>query len=105
MRYPVFVLAFFAGSIGAFAQHRVVSAEGHHGAAPPVVMQDDLTAEVNRKPAPVDKWIPLRGEQSALQLYIVIDDGDDTDLGIQFGSLKAFIKQQPVTTEIGLAYL
>jgi hypothetical protein len=35
----------------------------------------------------------------------VIDDGSDTDLGLQFSSLKNFINAQPASTEIGLAYL
>ena len=104
-RFPVALFALFCGAAGAFAQHLVVTAEGHHGSAPPVVTQDDLTAEVNRKPASVEKWIPLRGEQAALQLYIVIDDGSDTDLGLQFPSLKSFINAQPPSTEVGLAYL
>jgi hypothetical protein len=105
LRFPVVLFALLSSAAGGFAQHLVVTAEGHHGAAPPIVMQDDLTAEVNKKPASIEKWIPLRGEQAALQLYIVIDDGSDTDLGLQFPSLKNFINAQPASTEIGLAYL
>ncbi len=105
MRYTPVLFSFLATAASMFAQHLVVTAEGRHGAAPPVVMRDDLTAEVNRKPARVEAWVPLTGDRAALQFYIVIDDGDDTDLGIQFGSLKNFINAQPASTEIGFAYL
>jgi hypothetical protein len=105
MNYAVMAVAFFTVSTGAFGQHLIVTAEGHHGAVPPDVVKDNVSVEVNKKPVPVEEWISLRGDQANLELYIVIDDGEDSDLGIQFGSLKAFINGQPGTTRIGLAYL
>jgi hypothetical protein len=105
MRYPVMGAVFFAVSSAAFGQHLIVTAEGRHGAAAAEVLKDNVSVEVNRRPAVVSDWIPLRGDRASLQLYIVIDDGEDTDLGIQFGSLKRFIHEQPGSTQIGLAYL
>jgi hypothetical protein len=105
MRYPVIGFALLAFCAGASAQHLVVTAEGHHGQAAPEVIKDEVSVEVDKRPARVDAWVPLRGDQAALEFYIVIDDGEDSDLGIQFGSLKAFINGQPGTTRIGLAYL
>jgi hypothetical protein len=105
MRYPVIGFALLAFSAGAFGQHLIVTAEGRHGPAPPVVIKDEVSVEVDKRPARVEKWIPLRGDQASLELYIVIDDGEDADLGNQFGSLKTFINGQPDTTRIGLAYL
>jgi hypothetical protein len=105
MRYPVIGFALLAFSAGAYGQHLIVTAEGHHGMAPPEVIKDEVSVEVDKRPARVKDWLPLRGEAAALELYIVIDDGEDTDLGIQFGSLKSFVNSQPGTTRIGLAYL
>jgi hypothetical protein len=105
MRYPVIGFALFAFSAGAFGQHLIVTAEGRHGQAPPEVVKDDVSVEVDKRPARVKEWLPLRGDDAGLELYIVIDDGVDTDLGIQFGSLKTFFNGQPNTTRIGLAYL
>jgi hypothetical protein len=105
MRYPVMAAALFAASACAFGQHVVVTVEGSHGAAPPDVSKDTVSVEVNRHPAAVENWVPLRGDQANLELYIVIDDGEDTDLGLQYKSLKAFIAEQPAATKIGLAYL
>ncbi|HEY2016811.1 MAG TPA: hypothetical protein VGH38_25075 [Bryobacteraceae bacterium] len=68
-------------------------------------MKDDFSVELNKKTARTEKWIPLRGDQANLELYIVIDDAADTDLGNQFNGLKGFINAQPATTQIGLAYL
>lgn len=104
MRYLV-AFAFFSLSICAFGQHLIVTVEGRHGSAPPELLKDDISVEVNRHPARVKQWVPLRADQANLELYIVIDDGEDSDLGIQFGSLKDFINAQPDTTRIGLAYL
>jgi hypothetical protein len=105
MRYPVMAAAFFAASACALGQHVIVTAEGMHGAAPPDVSKDTVSVEVNRHPAAVESWVPLRGDQANLELYIVIDDGEDTNLGLQYESLKAFIEEQPATTKVGLAYL
>jgi len=105
MCYSVVALALFAVSTGAFGQNLIVTAEGRHGSPAPAVMKDDVSVQLNQRPASVADWVPLRGDQANLELYIVIDDGADSDLGSQFGSLKAFIDGQPRTTRIGLAYL
>jgi hypothetical protein len=109
MRYylPNFlsVFALFACSAAAFGQHLIVTAEGQHGASPPELTKDDVSVEIDKHPARVEAWEPLRADQGNLELYIAIDDGESTDLGSQFNDLKAFINGQPGSTRIGLAYL
>ncbi len=105
MRSPVVLAAFFAVSTASFGQQLIVTAEGRHGSPAPEVAQDDISVELNKAPARVESWTPLRGDDANLELYIVIDDGDDTDLGLQYASLKSFINEQPAATQIGLAYL
>jgi hypothetical protein len=105
MRYSIIASAFFAVSAAAFGQNLIVTAEGHHGQAPVEVTRDDVTIEVNKHPARIAAWVPLRGDQAALDLYIAIDDGENPDLGVQLRSLKAFINEQPATTRVGLVYL
>ncbi len=102
MRYT---LLFFAASACAFGQHVVCTAEGRHGAPPPAVSSDAVSVELNRHSAAIESWVPLRGDQANLELYIVIDDGADTDLALQFDSLKHFVREQPATTKMGVAYL
>lgn len=102
MRSSVVVFALFLLSLGASAQQLVVTAEGHHGAAPGDVKRNDVSVQLDNRPATVMGWTHLAGD---LELYIVIDDSTDTDLGLQFSSLKEFIARQPAGTKIGLAYL
>jgi len=97
---------YFALAAVAFGQSRtVVTAEGRHGAAPGAVAKDDVEVRVDRKPVAVNDWVPLRGAEGALQLYIVIDDGEDSDLANQYSVLRDFMNQQPSDAHIGLAYL
>ncbi|HKD05468.1 MAG TPA: hypothetical protein VKB79_06150 [Bryobacteraceae bacterium] len=97
---------YFALSAAAFGQARaVVTAEGRHGAAPGAVSKDDVEVRVNQKPIGVNEWVPLRGEQGALELYVLIDDGEDSDLANQYSALRDFMNQQPADAHIGVAYL
>jgi hypothetical protein len=85
--------------------HLIVTAEGHSGSAPPLLSKDQVELRVDRKPAHVDDWAALRGAEANLELYVVIDDGESSDLALQYGDLKNFMSSQPATTRIGLAYL
>ncbi len=97
---------YFALSAAASGQSRtVVTAEGRHSAAPGAVSKDDVEVRVDQKRVSVSDWVPLRGEQGALELYVVIDDGEDADLANQYSALRDFMSQQPPDAHIGLAYL
>jgi len=106
MNYAITAIALLAFSANAaVSRNVVVTAEGSHGAVPSEITADNVSVEVNHRPARVEDWTPLRGDHAALELYIVIDDGENSNLGTQFTSLKEFINEQPATTKIGLAYL
>jgi hypothetical protein len=116
VRFYFFFLAIsLAGAPALFVQnaareqagraHLVVTAEGHHNEAAPVVQRDDVIVTCNKKPARVSQWVPLRGDESKLQLYLLIDDGLDSSVSLQFEDLKRFIQSQSNTTEIGIGYL
>ena len=85
-------------ALGQQSDRLIVSAEPKDHAAE-AVERDDISVEVNKKPARLAWWTPLAGDQAQLQLYIVIDESDDTTLGVQFGDLKNFINSQPATTQ------
>jgi hypothetical protein len=105
MRSLFLASVLFASCVTAFGQRLIVTAEGHDGATPPDVNKDTVSVEVNRHPVRVEQWEPLRAADDALQLYIVIDDGTNPDVGNQFADLKNFINMQPPSTQVGLAYL
>lgn len=105
MHFRLVALISVVFSIAASAQNLVVTEETHHGTTPANLTKSDISVEINHKRAEVRDWIPLTGNRAGLDLYIAIDDGTDTDLGIQFASLKNFINGQSGATRIGLAYL
>ena len=71
----------------------------------PALTQADLKVQQRKDSLPVTQWIPSRGEQAGLQLFILIDDTSDTSLGVQLGDLRAFVGEQPATTWIGVGYM
>jgi hypothetical protein len=71
----------------------------------PALSTDDVKVRQGRNALPVTQWIPARGEQGALQLFILIDDTSDTSLGSQLDDLRSFVEAQPASTAIGLGYM
>ena len=55
-----------------------------------------------KEQVPVTDWQPAR---AALQLIVLIDDGADTELGLQLDDLRKFMRAQPASTEIGVDYM
>jgi hypothetical protein len=66
--------------------------------------REDVKVKQGKKELPVTAWIPARGEQAGLQLFIVIDETCNTSLGQHLADLKEFINAQPATSWIGLGY-
>ena len=91
-----------ATSLSAAQVSMVVTAEPQHGTAPALIDRQDVTVLQDKQRLPVLDWVPLRGDQAALQLYILIDDGLSASFSNQFGDLRQFIANQPATTEIGI---
>jgi hypothetical protein len=83
----------------------VITAEARHGKEPPVLRSQDVMAFQKRERLPVTDLIAAHGDQAALELFILIDDGSSTLLGTQLDDLRHFIDAQPPTTSIGVGYL
>jgi hypothetical protein len=66
--------------------------------------REDVKIKQGKKQLPVTAWIPARGDQAALQLFILIDETCNTSLGQHLADLKEFINAQPPSTWIGLGY-
>lgn len=85
--------------------HMVVTAEPlKEDAAVSTMTREDVKVKQGKNSVVVTDWIPARGEQASLQLFILIDDTCNTSLGQHLADLKEFIKAQPATTLIGLGY-
>jgi hypothetical protein len=71
-----------------------------------VLRSENLTAKVGKEVAKVEHLIPAREASGALQLIVLIDDTCETSvLGNNLNDLREFIKAQPPSTMIGIAYM
>lgn len=82
----------------------VVTVQGQHNAPAQPVTTDDILVSQNKQHRQITRLEPLESA-SGLQLWILIDDGLNKNLGTQFGDLRQFIMAQAPTTQIGIGYL
>jgi hypothetical protein len=82
----------------------IVTVEGQKNAAAPALTVDDVLVSQSRQNRPVTGLEPLHG-QNGRQIWLLIDDGSTTNLGIQLADLKKFVLAQPATTQIGVGYM
>jgi hypothetical protein len=85
--------------------HLVVSAEARHGSDVPELSQRDVMVYEGHDRDKVTGWIPAKGDYAALELFLLLDDGSDVNLGTQLESLRKFIMAQPPSTKVGVAYM
>lgn len=89
---------------GAPAQ-MIVTVGHHYGHVPPVLTKDDLTVTERYEPLAVTDLIPLRGERAGLELFLLVDHCSNCEAGSKFEELSQFIRSQPASTAIGIAYI
>ncbi|MGA7189130.1 MAG: hypothetical protein WBY66_11575, partial [Candidatus Acidiferrales bacterium] len=82
----------------------VVTVLGPNYTPPPAISKDDINLYEGKTKKEVSSWEPAQGDKAALQLAIVIDDGTNSNIGLQFNDIKNFITNQPRTTAVGLFY-
>ena len=85
--------------------HMVVTVEPHHGKEVPDIQRGDVMVYEGKDRDTVTDWVPAQGEHAALELFILLDDGSNANLGTQLQDLRKFINEQPATAKIGIAYM
>lgn len=71
----------------------------------PAIPQEDVTAFSNSTRLHVTSWVPAQGQNSRLQLAILIDnDIRSSMIGQQLQEIANFINAQPASTSIGIFY-
>jgi hypothetical protein len=71
----------------------------------PPLQKEDLKVKQGKSFLDISQLIPAKGENDALQLFILIDDTlDPTSVGNNLTDLKEFVKAQPASTVIGVGY-
>ena len=83
----------------------VVTVEATHGTEVPAVNREDVVVLQGRERDEVKDWIPLQGENSRLELFLLLDDASQTSLGSRLEDIRQFINSQPPTTALGLGYM
>jgi len=71
----------------------------------PRLRQDEVKVKQGKTFLQVTQLIPAQGENAALQLMILIDDTLDSSVGNNLTDLKEFVKAQPASAVIGVAYM
>jgi len=85
--------------------HLVVTVEPHHGSEIPVINREDVLVYEGHDRDKVTDWVAAQGDQGALELFVLLDDGSDVSLGTQLDDIRKFISEQPASTKIGVAYM
>ena len=71
----------------------------------PRLRQDEVKVKQGKTFLQVTQLIPAQGDNTALQLMILIDDTLNPVVGGNLNDLKEFIKAQPSSTVIGIGYM
>jgi hypothetical protein len=83
----------------------LVTVDGVKDNQPPELKPEDVIVKVGKERMQVKHWEAAKGKYADLALFILIDDVLDPSTGGLFGDVKDFIKAQPATTLVGIAYM
>jgi hypothetical protein len=93
------------GQLGTVPVSMVVSLEAKHGGQIPIINREDVRVTQGKVRLRVTDWVPLQGDQAGLELYVLLDDADRTNISLQFDDLRQFMSAQTASTSIGVAYM
>jgi hypothetical protein len=86
--------------------HMVITDEGLRDDTELAILRpENIQVKQGKDSLKVNSLIPARGDNAALQLFILIDDTCDSGIGNNLNDLRDFINAQPATTVIGVAYM
>jgi hypothetical protein len=88
---------------GAVQVHLVATNEAQRGDEVPALQQGDVKVKQGKNFLTVNQLIPAKGDNAALQLFVLIDDTLDTGVGNNLNDIRDFINAQPATTVIAVA--
>jgi hypothetical protein len=71
----------------------------------PALTRDDLIVTQHSEQLPVTNLIPLGGDRGRLELFLLVDNCSNWELGDRYEELRRFIYSQPSATTIGVAHI
>jgi len=71
----------------------------------PPLQKQDVKVKQGKNFLQVTQLIPAQGDNTALQLMILIDDTLNTSIGNNLNDIKEFVSAQPASTLVGIGYM
>src|SRR5665213_2969211 len=71
----------------------------------PPVNRNDVMVKQDKGNLTVTDWIAASGDRAGLDLFVLIDDAAESNLGTQLNDLRAFINAQGPATSVGVGYM
>ncbi len=92
---------------GSVQVHLVITDEAVSGDSelPALRAAEDVKVKQGKNFLKVNQLIPARGENAALQLFILVDDTLDSRIGNNLNDIRDFINAQPASTVIAVGYM
>jgi len=91
---------------GSVQVHLVITNEAARGDGDaPTLQSGDVKVKQGKNLLNVSQLIPAKGDNAALQLFILIDDTLDTRVGNNLNDVRDFINAQPASTMIAVGYM
>jgi hypothetical protein len=86
--------------------HVVVTVLPKKGSESPAnILNQDLQLKVNGKAASITGWLPLREQNSNLEMVILIDSSARASLGLQFDEIAVFIRSMSPNAKMTVGYM
>jgi hypothetical protein len=94
------------GTSGGTLVHMVITDQAlRDNVEVPILRPENVQIKQGKNLLKVEQVIPARGDNAALQLFILIDDTCDSGIGNSLNDIRDFINAQPPTTVVGVAYM
>ena len=79
--------------------HLLVTVEARKGSSIPDVSRADVMVLEGHDRDQVVDWVPAQGDNSSLELFVLLDDGSSFSLGKELDELRRFIDSQTAVCE------
>jgi len=83
----------------------LVTAESRNDKEVVALHREDVMVYQGHERDKVTDWIPAKADHSGLELFVLIDDASNSNLGLQLDDVRHFIQSQAATTKVGVAYM
>ncbi len=86
--------------------HMVIAAEGLSDDSELATLKpNNVQVKQGKNVLKVNQLIPARGDNAALQLFILIDETCDHSIGNNLNDIRDFVNALPATTVVGIGYM